>query len=159
MKEKLIVLSIFLLSMSLSGLVFSQWFFQSEEEIIIEQCQAECQLHKEKGEALLNQAKDGRLYFLPSVRQAEEEFNRALEFGDDSRIHVNLGIIAGIYGDYPKAYDEFNTALKMDPKNTYALNNLAFAYYDQGRFYKAYALWRKSLKINPDQPEVRKLVN
>lgn len=115
--------------------------------------------HRKKGEILLVQAQSGAAFYLPLVREAEKEFQEAVKRKDnDSDTHANLGIIAGIYGDYETAEKELKKALEINPKNTFALNNLGKTYWDQGKKEEAKSAWQKSLSLNSNQSKVREFL-
>jgi Flp pilus assembly protein TadD len=60
----------------------------------------------------------------------------------------NLGCKALAAGDVAKATTLFKQAVKLDPNDTDALNNLAVCYIDSGEFAKADPLLHKVLKLN-----------
>lgn len=115
--------------------------------------------HRKKGENLLVQAQSGAAFYLPLVREAEKEFQEAVKKEDnDADTHANLGIIAGIYGDYETAEKELQKALEINPKNTFSLNNLGKIFWDQGKKEEARSVWQKSLSLNPNQSKVREVL-
>ena len=115
--------------------------------------------YREKGELFLSQAKSGEAFSLATVRDAERELLGAVKLAEyDAATHISLGIIAGIYGDYERAEVELLRAIEINPRDTLAWNNLAKAYWDQGKKEEAKSAWRESLKINPNQPEIRKAI-
>lgn len=76
----------------------------------------------------------------------------------DSNSHMLLGVAYGMKKKWSDAESEFLKAVEIDSKNTLAWNNLAKAYWDQSKKEEAKEAWRQSLKINPNQPEVRKVL-
>jgi len=150
MKRKNKLLVIFLVC---SLTVFIGFFIVNRKK------KAEYITHREKGEALLQQARSGVAFYFPLVREAEAEFKKALEMKeDDSDTHTDLGIVAGIYGHYEIAEKEFLRALEINFKNTFAWNNLAKAYWDQGKKDEAKDAWRRSLEIDSNQSKIRQLL-
>mgnify|MGYP001602333225 CR=1 FL=1 len=112
---------------------------------------------RSRGELLLRQAKSGIGFYLPAVNEAEGEFVKALERAPwDFESHLNLGIVYGIYGNYALAEKEFKKAIEIHPASTLAWNNLAKAYFDQKKMGEAKNAWEESLKVDANQPEVRK---
>lgn len=72
-----------------------------------------------------------------------------------------LFLLGGAYqklGEFNKAIDLFNTAVERFGINTNILNALGDCYYRLGNTAEALAAWEKSLEINPDQPDVKKIV-
>ncbi len=60
----------------------------------------------------------------------------------------NLGCKALAAGDIPEATDLFTQAVKLDPADTDALNNLAVCYIETGDYGKALPLLQKVLRLN-----------
>jgi tetratricopeptide (TPR) repeat protein len=67
-----------------------------------------------------------------------------------SNAHVNLGIIFITKKSFNEAENSFNLALKIDPNNIYALNQLGYIYRINGDFPKAKASYEKAIDINSD---------
>ncbi len=61
--------------------------------------------------------------------------------------YFNLGNLAYRTGDYKKSEDFFRKVLTLDPNNTDAMNNLAYALLMQGRLQEARLLVEKALQI------------
>jgi len=69
-------------------------------------------------------------------------------------IHNYLGTVYGRAADYPRAIREFETALEIKPVSVRAWNNLAFARSLAGDSEGARRAWRRSLDLDPNQPDV-----
>ena len=65
-------------------------------------------------------------------------------------IYENRGYIYLLQKDYKKAALDFNQALKMDPRSTYALRNLGLVELNLGNYKKALTNLNQSLEIEPD---------
>jgi tetratricopeptide (TPR) repeat protein len=88
-----------------------------------------------------------------------------IENSDSATVQATLslydqGVAAGNAGDYPKAVDLFQQALKADPNNPDILNMLAHAQRKSGPMDDvlmdaAMDNYWKALKIRPDFPEAR----
>src|SRR5437016_6114292 len=79
-------------------------------------------------------------------------------FGDSSgvdwELHISAGIEAYQQGDYGKAEEEWQAALREaeefdpeDPRFATSLNNLAELYRAQGKYAEAEPLYKKSLAV------------
>lgn len=89
------------------------------------------------------------------LKKAQGELLVVAEKADwDFTNHVNLGIIAAVWGDLARAEQEFKKSIEIFPKNIMAWNNLAQVYWDQGREGEARKTWQESLEINHNQPEI-----
>ena len=70
-----------------------------------------------------------------------------------ARVHGNLGKVLADAGRYEDAAAEFETALRLDPRQYGAYNNLAVIYIDQlHRYDRAETLLRAALLLYPDFP-------
>jgi len=67
-----------------------------------------------------------------------------------SNAHVNLGITFIKDKSFSEAENSFNRALKINPDNIYALNQLGFLHRKQGHFARAKASYEKAIDIKPD---------
>lgn len=65
------------------------------------------------------------------------------------------GILAGMVEDFPRSEELFLKARDLEPDNLVIYNNLANLYYQNGQKEKAVDTWRESLRINPNQPNIR----
>lgn len=90
---------------------------------------------------------------------AEASFRRAIAVDDRLAIaHSNLGALLGQRGDYAGAIRELERAVALDPASTKAHNNLGTALLISRRPQEAAAAFRKSLALNPAQPQVGALL-
>ncbi len=84
-------------------------------------------------------------------------FTKAIELGETKpdviKNFINLCIESAIElsksGNYDKASERIEVALKYDPNNTLAMMNLALFSVKSGNNHKAVALWRRVLTIDP----------
>jgi tetratricopeptide (TPR) repeat protein len=83
-------------------------------------------------------------------------------------VSERLGLAFYKLKDYAHARASFSEALRQDPKNVQALNgigvvamteSLAANPPDIDAAREALGYWDQSLKLNPDQPAIRQLVN
>jgi tetratricopeptide (TPR) repeat protein len=65
----------------------------------------------------------------------------------------NLGILSAREGDYDQAIDDFQSALKIDPQHSIALQNLGSAYRQKKDWPQAKAVLDRALALNSDDPE------
>jgi tetratricopeptide (TPR) repeat protein len=63
---------------------------------------------------------------------------------------VNIGVAHKELGDLEKAKTAFEKALKINPNNPYALNELAILKREEGKFEIAEQLYKKALSAYPD---------
>ena len=66
-----------------------------------------------------------------------------------SRSHFKLGEILAQRGDLAKAIANFQTALRIDPRNTYAHTALGFAFAIQGKLTDAFEQFDDALRVAP----------
>lgn len=71
---------------------------------------------------------------------------------------LNLGLVRLEQKDYPEALRVLQEAVRLDSTAPSHYNALGKAYYGLGRVPEALQAWTSSLRIQPDQPEVRSLV-
>ncbi|MFC1661250.1 hypothetical protein ACFL3S_07320, partial [Gemmatimonadota bacterium] len=84
---------------------------------------------------------------------SEQWMSRALELDPDlSEAHATLGDILVVRGDNPAGIDEFQEAVRLDPNNWYAWEELAFAFLGLDPPDADEAEWaaRQSIRIRPD---------
>ncbi|MEW5806745.1 MAG: tetratricopeptide repeat protein [Acidobacteriota bacterium] len=75
---------------------------------------------------------------------------------DSYLLNVNLGTVLAREGRYQEASISFSRALSLKPESTIALNNLALCEYNLGNVQKAIEFWERSLRIDPQQQEIRR---
>jgi len=88
------------------------------------------------------------------LREALGYFKRAIQAkglkGHElSAVYVNRGLTYYRLAKYTKAIADFDTALKIVPKNAYAFNNRGLTYEKLGRRALAIRDYRSALKIDP----------
>lgn len=83
---------------------------------------------------------------------AEKEYLHAVKKREDWWIpYFNLGNLAFRRGDYKKSEDFFRKALRYDPMNTDAMNNLAYTLLMQNRLREARAIIEKAIQMKPKE--------
>jgi tetratricopeptide (TPR) repeat protein len=99
-----------------------------------------------------------RLLFEGRAEEAARMFDRASALARNSEtIHNYLGTIYGRLGDLERAEREFEEAVRIKPVSIRAWNNLAQARRMAGDAEGAREAWRRSLAVEPAQPEIRRL--
>lgn len=100
-----------------------------------------------------------RLLFDGRAVEAAAAFDRASALARNSEtIHNYLGTIYGRMGDLDRAEREFLEAVRIKPVSIRAWNNLAQARLLAGDESGARDAWRRSLAVEPAQPDVRRLL-
>lgn len=100
-----------------------------------------------------------RLLFDGQAEEAARMFDRASGLARNSEtIHNYLGTIYGRLGDLKRAEREFLEAVRIKPVSIRAWNNLAQARVLAGDAAGAREAWRRSLAVEPAQPEIQRLV-
>lgn len=94
-------------------------------------------------ERLLNEGRDA--FRSADYVRAESLLKRALESGAGAYadVHHTLGIIYHTWGQFPKAREAFEEALRINPKYTEAALNLSITYNDLGRYAEAQELFAR----------------
>lgn len=95
-----------------------------------------------------------RIYFLQNdfitaARFADEELALHPDF---KRTHYVRGLIYGYSGRLTAAVLEFQAFLKWDPRSWAAYNDLAWIYFQQGKFTAAAEAAQKGLQLAPSNP-------
>jgi tetratricopeptide (TPR) repeat protein len=85
-------------------------------------------------------------------------YENTLKYARFSEILTNLGVYYATHGQYDKSIKAHKEAISLAPGNPLYRNNIALAYYKIGRRDLAAEHCRASLKIDPDQPEIRELL-
>ena len=83
---------------------------------------------------------------------AEREYGMAARVSNDPRYQDTLGVVYLYQGKYAEAAAAHRQALKLDPRSTTSMNNLAAALYETGQKEEATELVRKAIRIDPDLP-------
>lgn len=86
------------------------------------------------------------------VKQAQSYCNRAIQLSEilAPPVHITLGIIHRDTGKHEESVKEFQKALQLDPENSDAYRELAWAYEKLGRLEEAEAAYKKAIELKPD---------
>jgi Flp pilus assembly protein TadD len=83
-----------------------------------------------------------------------------IEKPNDTKILIALAAVNGQMGREHEAIRFYERVrLVTTEEDTSVLNPLASAYFGEGRLDKARELLELSLEVDPDQPEIRRLLN
>jgi tetratricopeptide (TPR) repeat protein len=74
---------------------------------------------------------------------------RTLEYGKDKEKLVKLGVVYAQRGLWEEALQKWNMALKINPYNASAYNNIGVYYEVKGLLNEALSAYKEALKINP----------
>jgi Tfp pilus assembly protein PilF len=71
---------------------------------------------------------------------------------DDPKVQVSrrLGVLYDRQGDFQKAQEEYQKALKKTPRDADLLNDMGYGYYSRGRWAEAENYLRQALSVKPD---------
>jgi len=83
------------------------------------------------------------------LNKAEEEFKKALLAKPNEVSHTSLGYVYQRQKRFENALDHYKTALKINPKFSGALNNMAVIYYELGDIERAVKIVKDALKADP----------
>ncbi len=97
--------------------------------------------YEQRGRAYLEQG---------SYEAAIQELKLAVETVSDPRLNTTLGVAYLHWQKYPEAAEQFNTALALNPKSVYAMNNLAAAFFEMHKVEEAIFWLKKAIQIQPD---------
>ena len=101
--------------------------------------------------------------FLNKTGAFDEALKVAEALRKDDRRKFVLHVVRGqaLYGlaRYEEALDDFNQANRAYNSDTGVLNGLGRCYQKLGRKAEAVGAYKASLSLNPDQPEIKKLVD
>lgn len=85
--------------------------------------------------------------------EKKRHFERRLEtHPDDATAHNWLGNICMLDGEYDRALEQLNKALKLEPDHAYAKMNLAMTYVEMGRYDDAVEDLLELTHRNPNRP-------
>lgn len=76
-------------------------------------------------------------------------FKRSIKLGPNPRTHYLLGLTFQRQGKEAKAKDEFDNALKLDPKFVQAMNGLGLVFLNNKDYLKAEKYFKDAIKLNP----------
>ena len=66
--------------------------------------------------------------------QAIEQYQAAANMGNTSMLQSNMGLCYQRLGNFQEAERRYDQAIQLDPKNTYAVNNLSALYFRNGDY-------------------------
>jgi tetratricopeptide (TPR) repeat protein len=87
------------------------------------------------------------------LNKAEDEFRKAVEAKPNESSYTSLGYVYQRQKRYEAAMDQYDKALKLNPKHTAALNNMAVIYLELGKTDKALNLIHNALETDPESVE------
>jgi Flp pilus assembly protein TadD len=64
--------------------------------------------------------------------------------------HIDLGIAYGMVGEFERAEQSIQTALKLNPRHPVAHNEMGIVFRKTGRFEEARASYETALRLHPD---------
>ena len=70
--------------------------------------------------------------------------------GNLAKAYYNRGIAYEKKGEYDRAIADYDTAIKLNPKNATAYNNRGIAYSKKGEYDRAIADYDTAIKLNPN---------
>jgi Flp pilus assembly protein TadD len=98
----------------------------------------------------------GRLEF-PAIRAVDAGLREALAARpDDSRTHVNAGLVARFEGRDNDALASFNEAVRLDPTDQEARLNLGALLAAHGRREEAVVQFEEAVRLRPGDPRARR---
>ncbi len=99
-----------------------------------------------------------------SIKEEHEKIKQILlPFSESPQanyeVYFFLGRALQALGELTQAVSFYNKAISRFGTNIYILNFLGECYYQKGLIKEALTAWEKSLDINPNQPEIKKIVD
>jgi pentatricopeptide repeat protein len=103
---------------------------------------------------------------LVEMARTQEDWKSSLKYLDRlleitperSDIHTQIGMVYEEMEEWNKAEKSYKAAIAIDEHDTVAMNRLGYVVRDEGRLEEALSLWKKSMRINPDQWEIEELL-
>jgi hypothetical protein len=93
-------------------------------------------------------------------KEAESELEKALRYAEDQgMVYNNWGYYYNAVGDHEKSITSLTRATQLSPKNHIFYNNLGLALLDAERTDEAEEAFRKSTRLLPNQPRIKRLLN
>lgn len=87
--------------------------------------------------------------------EAIDSYSRAIELKSaEPDYYLNRAIAYRINRQYQQALDDCRSMLKLDANNYYAINQIAYIYFDQGQIDRAVKEIEKAIKIKPDNGDL-----
>jgi len=90
------------------------------------------------------------LYHDGYLAEAEQIFEKSLEFEDSAQAHHNIGVISFYNGQIPEAEQEFRAALDINPDYAQGHNSLAILLFQEGELEEAATHFRAFTELEPD---------
>lgn len=122
-----------------------------------EACKIYEELLKEHSSAELHNNYGLALFYLDRYEDALREFEKAIEIDREFSLpYINMGLIYLNKGEYEKAIDSLNHALKFDSGNPEAHYNLAVSYYRLEKKKEALTHYEEFIKQGGDEYQALK---
>jgi len=86
---------------------------------------------------------------LENWREAISDFSRAIILSPSPLSYEQRGLVYYKIGDRGSAFSDWQSALKMDPRRTFAMVNLAWLAIEEGQFQQAIELCSRAILIEP----------
>ncbi|MBW2064742.1 MAG: DUF2723 domain-containing protein [Deltaproteobacteria bacterium] len=90
--------------------------------------------------------------------EARLELEKVLADKDEGTVNNSWGVYFYKKGEYEKAVERFSKAVSLKPREYSYLKNLGLALYKAGDRDRALKVFRRSLNINMNQPEILELI-
>ncbi|MDX1477957.1 MAG: tetratricopeptide repeat protein, partial [Saprospiraceae bacterium] len=84
-----------------------------------------------------------------NIAGALEDFNAAVELGDDPHAFIHRGTLLRKQGQTQQALADFDRLLASEPNNEHAINGKANVLFEMGRYQEAEATYTHGLTIKP----------
>lgn len=81
--------------------------------------------------------------------KAITNYQAALNIRNSSSLRSNMGLCFQRLGDFQEAEQCYEQAMKLDPKNAYAINNLSSLYFRMGNYDEALDIAVEAIEVNP----------
>ena len=88
-----------------------------------------------------------------NIEKAIRYLEKAVSLKQKADYYNDLGYAYFLKGDYKKAIDCYNRAIKIDPNLSVAYYNKALAYRKMGNIKEAIKNYSKAIALNPDDPD------
>lgn len=99
------------------------------------------------------------LYFRGKLKEAEEEYRKALKINpQEPMAHNNLGVIYLKKGNLNKAEAEFKKELEINPNYDNAFFNLGLVYFKKNKLNEAQDYFERTIKVNPSYTDAYQLL-